>query len=437
MESSGHSGDPHHAGGRRRVDSGLPLTVSERSRNHVHTCALRAAASSPAPLLSPLPVTPRPRSTPPRRPAMTHHSTRLTSSAPPTCTATSSTGTTTRTPSTTTPPTTTSASPRSQTLIKAQRERSGSSPLLVLDAGDTIQGTPLAYYYAKIEPITAGGMHPMANAMNLIGYDAAALGNHEFNYGIPLLRTFESQLDFPLLGANAVDPATKLPVFTPYIIQKFRMPQGPDLKVGILGLTNPGIAIWDKANVSGQDGRSPASSSRRGSACPKLKKQGCDIVVIAAHSGADTSSSYGDALPYPENASSLVAAAGARTSTRSWSATPTSTSRSASSPTSRPASGVLLCEPRLLGHASGSDGARPRTSPSDGGGSSGRRSQTLNANTVERMPRSRRRAGAAPEGRRLRQLTDRYVDRRSSRPPARPSRTCRSSTSSTTSRPTR
>jgi 2',3'-cyclic-nucleotide 2'-phosphodiesterase/3'-nucleotidase len=193
-----------------------------------------------------------------------------------------------------------------QTLIKAQRERIGRAPLLVLDAGDTIQGTPLAYYYAKVEPITNGRRHPMANAMNLIGYDAAALGNHEFNYGIPLLRTFESQLDHPLLGANAVDPATGLPVFTPYIVKKFRMPQGPDLKVGILGLTNPGIAIWDRANVSGKIDF-PGLVEQASAFVPKLKKLGCDIVVIAAHSGADTSSSYGDALPYPENASSLVA----------------------------------------------------------------------------------------------------------------------------------
>src|SRR5215831_5300145 len=48
-----------------------------------------------------------------------------------------------------------------QTLIKAQRDRIGNGPLLVLDAGDTIQGTPLGYYYAKVEPITQGGMHPM------------------------------------------------------------------------------------------------------------------------------------------------------------------------------------------------------------------------------------------------------------------------------------
>jgi 2',3'-cyclic-nucleotide 2'-phosphodiesterase/3'-nucleotidase len=193
-----------------------------------------------------------------------------------------------------------------QTLIKAQRERVGRSPLLVLDAGDTIQGTPLAYYFAKIEPITQGGTHPMAGAMNLVGYDAAALGNHEFNYGIPLLRAFEQQLDYPLLGANAVDPATGLPVFTPYVVKRFRMPQGPDLKVGILGLTNPGIAIWDHANVSGKIDF-PGLVEQATVFVPRLKKLGCDIVVIAAHSGADTSSSYGDALPYPENASTLVA----------------------------------------------------------------------------------------------------------------------------------
>jgi 2',3'-cyclic-nucleotide 2'-phosphodiesterase/3'-nucleotidase len=74
------------------------------------------------------------------------------------------------------------------TLVTAVRDRIAADrhaprPLL-LDAGDTIQGTPLAYYFAKIEPITGGHTHPMAAAMNRIGYDAAALGNHEFNYGI-------------------------------------------------------------------------------------------------------------------------------------------------------------------------------------------------------------------------------------------------------------
>jgi 2',3'-cyclic-nucleotide 2'-phosphodiesterase / 3'-nucleotidase len=176
----------------------------------------------------------------------------------------------------------------------------------MLDAGDTIQGTPLAYYYARIDPILNGAEHPMATAMNLLKYDAAALGNHEFNYGIDTLRTWESQLDHPLIGANVVDPATGLPVFKPYVIKKLKV-KGRKLKVGILGLVTPGVAIWDKANVAGKmDFVGLVEQAKK--YVPELKKKGCDVVIVSAHSGADTSSSYGDALPYPENASSLVAA---------------------------------------------------------------------------------------------------------------------------------
>ena len=192
------------------------------------------------------------------------------------------------------------------TLVKGVRADRAGEPILTLDAGDTIQGTPLAYYYAKIDPIDADTVHPMARAMNLVGYDAAALGNHEFNYGIETLRTFESQLDFPLLAANAVDPATKRPVFRPYVIRTFELADGRSVKVGVLGLTNPGIAIWDKANVEGRM-EFPGLVEQARKFVPELKKRGCDLVVVSAHSGADTSSSYGDALPYPENAASLVA----------------------------------------------------------------------------------------------------------------------------------
>ncbi len=193
------------------------------------------------------------------------------------------------------------------TLIEAMRAERKGEPILTLDAGDTIQGTPLSYYYARVEPITEGAVHPMAKAMNLVGYDAAALGNHEFNYGLDLLRTFEGQLDFPLLGANAVDPATGLPAFPPYLIKRYRVGSGRTLTVGVLGLTNPGIAIWDKANVEGKM-EFPGLVQQARKFVPELRRKGCDLVIISAHSGADTSSSYGDALPFPENAASLVAA---------------------------------------------------------------------------------------------------------------------------------
>jgi 2',3'-cyclic-nucleotide 2'-phosphodiesterase/3'-nucleotidase len=191
------------------------------------------------------------------------------------------------------------------TLAQAVRAEADHPPLM-LDAGDTIQGTPLAYYYAKIDPITKGHVHPMAAAMNAIGYDAAALGNHEFNYGLDVLRAFQHQLHFPLLGANAVDAATGAPVFPPFAIKRVPVGRHEYVKVGILGLTNPGIAIWDKANVEGKL-KFPGLVEQASYWVPRIRKLGVDVLVVAAHSGADTSSSYGDALPYPENASTLVA----------------------------------------------------------------------------------------------------------------------------------
>ncbi|WP_354181918.1 hypothetical protein [Arthrobacter sp. UYP6] len=106
------------------------------------------------------------------------------------------------------------------TLVDSVRADRGKESTLLIDAGDTIQGTSLTDYFANTEPITeTGEIHPMAAAMNEMDYDAAALGNHEFNYGLDMLRKFESQLDFPLLGANAVDAGSGKPAFTPYIIK--------------------------------------------------------------------------------------------------------------------------------------------------------------------------------------------------------------------------
>ncbi|MGW4236608.1 bifunctional metallophosphatase/5'-nucleotidase [Streptomyces sp. NPDC004749] len=194
------------------------------------------------------------------------------------------------------------------TLVERIRREKGRQNTLLIDAGDTIQGTPLSYYYAKVDPITArrGPVHPMARAMNAIGYDAAALGNHEFNYGIPLLRKFEEQCDFPLLGANALDAKTLRPAFAPYVIKKLRTPFGREVRVAVLGLTNPGIAVWDKANVQGKM-TFPGLEEQAARWVPKLRSMGADVVFVAAHSGTSGTSSYGDQIPHVENAAALVA----------------------------------------------------------------------------------------------------------------------------------
>jgi len=178
---------------------------------------------------------------------------------------------------------------------------------LVLDAGDTIQGTPLATYYAKQEPITeTGEKHPMARAMNVLHYDAVTLGNHEFNYGLPLLNLWIRQLAFPALAANAVDVATGRPAFRPYVIKQVSLARNaPTLRVGILGLTNPGVAIWDRANVEGRL-RFEDMVATAAKWVPIIRRNGADLVIISAHGGDSGTSSYGPELPN-ENPSALIA----------------------------------------------------------------------------------------------------------------------------------
>lgn len=191
--------------------------------------------------------------------------------------------------------------------VKQIRADRGRERTLLFDAGDTIQGTPLGFYYATVEPVTeTGATHPMAAQMNALGYDAVALGNHEFNYGLDFLDNWISQMDAPVLAANAVYAGTKVPRYTPYTITSMKVAKGyPPVKVGVLGLTNPGVVIWDKANVSGKvEVLDLVETAKRW--VPVMKAEGAHIIVVSAHSGESGTSSYGPDLPI-ENAAKLVA----------------------------------------------------------------------------------------------------------------------------------
>jgi 2',3'-cyclic-nucleotide 2'-phosphodiesterase/3'-nucleotidase len=187
--------------------------------------------------------------------------------------------------------------------IRADR---GRDRTLLFDAGDTIQGTPLGFYYATVEPITTtGAVHPMAAQMNALGYDAVALGNHEFNYGLEFLDTWISQMDAPVLGANAVHAGTTVPAYTPYTIKTLNVKGYKPIRVGVLGLTNPGIVIWDKAHVSGTlEVLDIVETAKRW--VPVIRDQGVDLLVVSVHSGDSGTSSYGTDLPN-ENAAGILA----------------------------------------------------------------------------------------------------------------------------------
>ncbi|MDQ0171791.1 bifunctional metallophosphatase/5'-nucleotidase [Paenibacillus tundrae] len=86
------------------------------------------------------------------------------------------------------------------TLIRKERERS--PELMLVDNGDLLQGSPLASYAAA--NVSKHHIHPFITVLNELGYDAAVMGNHEFNYGQELLHEAVEGSTFPWLSANIV-----------------------------------------------------------------------------------------------------------------------------------------------------------------------------------------------------------------------------------------
>lgn len=174
---------------------------------------------------------------------------------------------------------------------------------VLVDSGDLLQGNPLDFVYSRLAP---GETHPVATAMNSLGYDAAAIGNHEFNYGIAHLDTVVRQARFPFLSANIFRFGTEEHAYAPYAIVE-RTVDGRPLRVGITAVTPPGVLIWDRDNVRGRlDFRDIVRSVRP--VVDRMRAEGADVVVVAAHSGLEGSSYDAAATGVPvENAAAAMA----------------------------------------------------------------------------------------------------------------------------------
>ncbi|MGY1884925.1 bifunctional metallophosphatase/5'-nucleotidase [Blastococcus sp. SYSU DS0753] len=191
------------------------------------------------------------------------------------------------------------------TVVDSVRAERGEDSVFVVDNGDFLQGTPLTYYYAKQEPVTRTRVeHPMAAAFDVIGYDAQVVGNHEFNYGLDLLRRYARDVDHPVLGANVLHEPSRQPYLPPYTIKQMRVPGHKPVKVGIIGLTTPGSAIWDKNNVEGRVAfQDMVEAAQRW--VPVVDRK-ADVVVVLSHAGVGGTSSYGPEVP-TENPSDVIA----------------------------------------------------------------------------------------------------------------------------------
>ncbi|MBC6971591.1 5'-nucleotidase C-terminal domain-containing protein [Bacillus sp. Xin] len=120
------------------------------------------------------------------------------------------------------------------------QERNQHEHVIVIDNGDFIQGTPFTYYYVKY---IQHKNNPMSLIANYIGYDAAVIGNHEFNYGMDVLNKAVLNANMPYLSANILNKHTKYPYFgKPYIIKHIH----PNIKIAILGVTTHYIPNWEQ-----------------------------------------------------------------------------------------------------------------------------------------------------------------------------------------------
>src|SRR5687768_390060 len=189
------------------------------------------------------------------------------------------------------------------TLVKDARK---SNPdLLLIDSGDTIQGTPLAYIHNRRNNKQPD---PMMLTMSALKYDAMAVGNHEHNFGWRVPEKARSEASFPWLSANTYDTRVKgdpSNYHKPYIIKEV---QG--VRVAILGLTTPGIPNWENVpNYEGLEFRETVSEAKKW--VPRLRNEGkADVVVVAMHMGIEEDLRTGTRSPSQmsnENAALAIA----------------------------------------------------------------------------------------------------------------------------------
>src|SRR5690606_16079227 len=157
---------------------------------------------------------------------------------------------------------------------------------MVFDSGDLLRGNPLGFVYARLH---GDRPSPIIRGMNLLGYDAAAIGNHEFNYGLDHLRRAIDLARFPFVTANIFRAGTQEHAYRPYVLLPVATPAGDTLHVGVTGNTPPGVHLWDRDHVSGVlELRDVVGSVR--AAVAEMKSRGADIVVVLSHGGLEGTS---------------------------------------------------------------------------------------------------------------------------------------------------
>ncbi len=167
-----------------------------------------------------------------------------------------------------------------------QEIRSKNPNTLLFDNGDLVQGNPLADYIVENYNLKTQ-KHPILRIMEHLQYDAIAIGNHEFNYGLDVLDGIIANTTIPVLSSNVMKNDGKHK-FTPYVIidKTITTDQGntKNIKVGVTSAVPPQIMMWDKSNLNGKVKTQDIVTGVK-NAVEELQKKKVDFIVVLSHSG--------------------------------------------------------------------------------------------------------------------------------------------------------
>ena len=159
------------------------------------------------------------------------------------------------------------------TKMKELRQ-AATGPVVTIENGDFIQGSPLSYYIAKSQHSVAA----LTAVVNHLDVDVHVLGNHEFNYGLPYLQEAIASYQTPVLAANILNEAGE-----PFFGQAYTIIEKEGVKIAILGIVTPYIPHWEQpATIRGMQFVSIVETAKN--YVPYLREQ-ADIVVVSYHGG--------------------------------------------------------------------------------------------------------------------------------------------------------
>ena len=161
--------------------------------------------------------------------------------------------------------------------VDSIRTAVGKENVILIDAGDCLQGDNAAYYYNYIDTESE---HLFGRMVEYVGYDAVVVGNHDIETGHAVYDRLVKEMDVPFLAANAVRTDNGKPYFQEYVTLKRH-----GLKITIIGFTNPNIKAWLSPLLwSGMTFESLVPFAQE--AVDRIvAKEKSDIVIVATHAG--------------------------------------------------------------------------------------------------------------------------------------------------------